>query len=312
MTDASRNTIRSHESVVDVATISLKESLAALFSRWQAAVERKNEDSEHVHQLRVASRRATAALQLFSEFLPRRKTERLLRELDALRKSAGPARDCDVFAERRAADVSDEEASPFAEHLRNQRSDAQRTLVEHYEKCDRGEKLERQATDLLGALRPRGHRSKVRIVQFGDWAPRQLRSAVREFFADAEVDTGCLDRLHQFRIRAKQFRYSFELLQPALPGDRFKEAHSGLKKLSQRLGEINDRATAVESLTRWLSADFGKKFRRVLRRWRKDERRALRRAISEFADWWTTRRQRRLRRRLKNAARIDSRATVTE
>lgn len=310
MTDTAHNNYRGDESVIEVATLCLKESLAELFRRWEAAVEHSAEDPEHVHELRVASRRTAAALELFADWLPRRKSERLSRKLDVLRKSAGPARDCDVFAERVSRTSANEQGAMFADHLRVQRTAAQNALATFYEKCERGEVIERRAVALVGSLHPRRQGSKDGNQKFTEWAPRQLRRAVREFFDDAEPNTKQLDQLHAFRIRAKQFRYCLEFLGPALNYERFQKAYSSLKKLSQRLGDLNDHATAIDTLSRWMEAEFDAKSMQTLRRWRKEERRALRRAIAEFSDWWTPRRQRQLRRRLKQAAQSNAEAAV--
>lgn len=311
MTDPGRDNYRGDESVIEVSALCLKESLAELFRRWEAAVDHSAENPEHVHELRVASRRTAAALELFADWLPRRKTEQLLRKLDAIRKSAGPARDCDVFAERISQTPQNEGGKLFAEHLRNQRATAQQSLASFYQECERGDAIERHAVELVGALRPHRRRSKNGNDQFSDWAPRELKRTVRKFFSDADPNTKQPEQLHAFRIRSKQFRYCLEFLGPALNVDRFHKAYSALKKLSQRLGDINDHATAIDTLSRWIDAEFDAKSMHTLRQWRKEERRALRCAIAEFAAWWTPSRQRQLRRKLKRAAKPNAEVAVT-
>jgi CHAD domain-containing protein len=302
MTDVRRDKYGGNESVMEVSAVCLKEAFAELFRSWDAAVSRSQETPEYVHELRVATRRVSAALELFEDWLPSRKTERLVRKLDALRKSAGSARDCDVFAARVAEGAPDEGVKQIEEHLRAQRIEAQQTLASYYEQCESGEKLERRALDLVSSLRPRGRRAKRMPTRFCEWAPRRLRKAIRNFFAESSVDTKQLKRLHEFRIRAKQFRYCLELLGPTLNRQLFKKAFSGLRKLSQRLGEINDHATAIETLSLWIDSQFDAQSIQTLRQWRKEERRLLRRAITDFADWWSPRRQRQLHRKLKHAA----------
>jgi CHAD domain-containing protein len=300
MSDALPDTSRGNESVENLVTVSLKELLADLFRCWDDAIHRANDDTEHVHQLRVASRRLMAALQLFEKFLPRRKSERLQRELNALRKSAGTARDCDVFAQRLQSG-NHQSTAGLVEHLRQVRCDAQQALLQHYEACDRGESLERRATKVLEGMRPGPQDLDPSSTPVGTWSPKRLKSAVRQFFADSKVDGKHLDRLHQFRIRAKQFRYCLELLRPYLPAERYQEAYAGIKNLTQRLGEINDHAAAVDAISNWLESDLDENTQALLRRWQKDERRALRRAVDDFTDWWNPRRRRRLQRRLKAA-----------
>src|SRR5262249_55244587 len=61
------------------------------------AAERPNEDVEYVHQLRVGTRRAAAALRVFEDALPRKLLKATKRTLRRIRRAAGDARDWDVF-----------------------------------------------------------------------------------------------------------------------------------------------------------------------------------------------------------------------
>src|SRR5262249_22855308 len=54
-------------------------------------------DIEHVHRLRVATRRAGAALRIFESCLPDKTFRRVRKQLRAMRRAAGEARDWDVF-----------------------------------------------------------------------------------------------------------------------------------------------------------------------------------------------------------------------
>src|SRR5262245_59535563 len=62
-------------------------------------------DGESVHQMRVATRRAMVAIDLFEPLLSRRKSNWFRKHLRRIRKAAGPARDLDVMAKRLAGDV---------------------------------------------------------------------------------------------------------------------------------------------------------------------------------------------------------------
>src|SRR4051794_33720985 len=54
-------------------------------------------DIEYVHQLRVGTRRADAALRIFKACLPKKVHRKARRRLRKLRRAAGAARDWDVF-----------------------------------------------------------------------------------------------------------------------------------------------------------------------------------------------------------------------
>src|SRR5438105_1865201 len=55
------------------------------------------ENPEDVHQLRVGTRRAVAALKIFEDWLPGKRYREARRRLRRLRRAAGAARDWDVF-----------------------------------------------------------------------------------------------------------------------------------------------------------------------------------------------------------------------
>src|SRR4051794_22443581 len=78
------------------------------------AATRPYEDVEYVHQLRVGTRRAGAALQVFGTCLPRKHLRAAKASLRGLRRAAGDARDWDVFLLALADARSDEPADAAA------------------------------------------------------------------------------------------------------------------------------------------------------------------------------------------------------
>src|SRR5579871_1164918 len=62
----------------------------------RAALE-SDKDIEYVHQLRVGTRRADAALRIFADCLPKKSYRKARRRLKRIRRAAGAARDWDVF-----------------------------------------------------------------------------------------------------------------------------------------------------------------------------------------------------------------------
>src|SRR5262245_4833143 len=89
--------LRGDMSVAAAAKLALALRLGAVYQRLPAAVFHANADVENVHQLRVSTRRAAAALRIFADCLPARLHEKTRKTLKALRRSAGEARDWDVF-----------------------------------------------------------------------------------------------------------------------------------------------------------------------------------------------------------------------
>src|SRR5947207_7232285 len=71
--------------------------LRSVSERLPLALFHAEEDREHVHQLRVSTRRAGAAVRIFTECLPNKNRRTMARALKRIRRAAGAARDWDVF-----------------------------------------------------------------------------------------------------------------------------------------------------------------------------------------------------------------------
>ena len=87
----------------DVARRAIRARLRTLWNWLPLAAKNADDDVEYVHQLRVASRRAMAVLEIFDAMLPRKRSKWLTRQLKRIRKAAGDARDLDVLAPRLTA-----------------------------------------------------------------------------------------------------------------------------------------------------------------------------------------------------------------
>ena len=145
------------EPVTRVARRALKARLKWLWSRLPPAAEAADEDLELVHQLRVASRRATAAMETFSAYLPPRRAAWFDRQLKRIRNAAGEARDLDVLAVRLQTglqgDTSDA-ANAIVDRLSAARKAAQPEIVEVYHRL--------QAREFRQRIRKLVHRVRLR------------------------------------------------------------------------------------------------------------------------------------------------------
>jgi CHAD domain-containing protein len=106
-------------------------------------------DVERVHDMRVATRRLRAAMEIFADCFPRKEHRRLLREVKALADALGERRDRDVAIEALRAAASDLTATerPGLRHLedeiRAEQARANEALAEMLEEVDRGGLRER-------------------------------------------------------------------------------------------------------------------------------------------------------------------------
>jgi CHAD domain-containing protein len=258
---------------VDVAGRALRIRLDAVrrYLKWSVG---RPEEPEHVHQLRVWTRRADAALALYGDLLPPRRARRLRDRLRRIRRVAGRVRDCDVLAQR---------SGPTTK-LRAERARAQGKLVALYERLGRGRRLKRQVRRLLDRLRAR---NAGRAETFADRARASLRPLVERFFA-AMPDAGSEARaLHRFRIRAKALRYAMELLAGAFPAAFRDELYPVVGALQEKLGLVNDLAVAQERLEKRMARTGDPAELSDLRRRLAGTGEELARAREDFRRWWT-------------------------
>ena len=228
------------------ASRSLKQRLEAVLYWLPLAAQQPEQDVEYVHQLRVSTRRAGAALKLFKDLLPKKKAKHLKQTLKCIRNAAGEARDHDVYLARLTQRSAEEPAlDPLIQQIREQRATAQAKLVQLWrETCnsnpsDSPVESDLEIRQLLKRLHWRGKKSEP---NFHKAAVRWLKPIIHDFFSAEPPAEGEPETLHQYRIAAKHVRYALDLLKPALT----KAATKAAKKLSQlqdRLGHINDHAT---------------------------------------------------------------------
>ena len=268
-------------SVAEAAEASLRARLTAVEHFLPLAALRAAENNEHIHQLRVATRRAIAALRLFRQLTARKAARRLQKSLRALRRAAGDARDLDVLIERQAAKAKHQKR--VIERLRALRETAQQPVLEIHERLTARAKLANQVEAVLQGLRTKDWKD----ASFRSWASDRLHQAAEDFFDAAPQDSGDLEALHRFRIRGKRLRYELELLGPAFAAEFRKHCADVMTGLQDRLGNINDHVVAARHLEEWADAAENKKDRRDMKALLRREERQLQDSLTAFFAWWT-------------------------
>ena len=277
-----------HDRTSDVAIRTLKARFAAVQHYLPLAAEKAEEDAEHVHELRVWTRRAAAALDLYVDFLPRRRRAWMKRQLKHLRRAANDARDYDVFVQRLTKEHPGPDSERYLEKVRAQRRKAQRPIVAIHERLKRDDRFARRIVQLLRRVRLRGKKKAVlEDFPFGTWARSSLLPMVQRFFKAAPADGMDVAALHKLRIRGKELRYAMELLAGAFPLDFRGKLYPIIETLQDKLGEINDRATAQVRLRQRIKSADDKAEVDYLRKLRAEERLKLKQARREFLDWCT-------------------------
>lgn len=302
------------EPVVDVARRALGDRLQLVGRYLSRASHGAPSDTENVHQLRVSTRRAVAAMEIFDALLPERRKRRMTKQLKRVRKAAGAARDLDVMlarfrplAEEEASSSSPAEESPscLLHALKVHRQRAQDPIDKSFEKLGRKE-FRRSVKALVNRVRLRTKDDRLEEPTFADAAQSALEPLVRGFVEAGEADFHDYTLLHAFRIQGKQLRYAMEVFAGAFEPSFREELYPRVAALQERLGEINDHATAREIFTLWLAEnDIDDLLRGTLEKFVMDENTAVEAKRQEFLDWWTIPRRDDLRHRFAEALAMD-------
>jgi CHAD domain-containing protein len=275
---------------------------AVLYCLKRAAVDSADR-MEEIHQLRVWTRRSTAALKLFQPLLPGKKSRRLKKSLRKLRQTAGAARDLDIIG----AQLGQAVHGPLAERLSQQRKTAHRDLARLLRRWKKKGRLKRMIKPLLRRIDRRTAQHEHNGAAFAPWCRRQLVPLVEEFTSRASGGARQGDAaLHQWRLAAKRLKYALELAIAALPQRTWTPFYALLGELQDRLGRVCDALVERQRLGQWRNDTDDALERKVLAKLESDCRRRLSAAKKQLAQWWTSSRGQSAERHSRKVARAES------
>jgi len=212
---------------------------------------RIGEDTEGVHQARVATRRLRSDLRTFRPILDTTWSESLRDELRWLGAALGNVRDLDVLREllhTKASALPDTDrviAGELVARLDAQRAEERESLL-RVMRSQRYVALLDRLVDAASNPRVRRDVGSVRARKVANRLARKplkrLRGAVRALGQKPEDAS-----LHEVRRRAKQARYAFEAISPVEP-KRAPVAAERAEALQQLLGDNQDRVVARQWL----------------------------------------------------------------
>jgi CHAD domain-containing protein len=287
--------------VEEAARRSLGPRLMAVAQLLPLAAHFAEHDIEHIHRLRVATRRAGAALKLYRGCLGPKPARRMKKQLRKIRRAAGDARDLDVLAERLARDYG-EPVAPVVELIARDRAAVQPTILKAAERCRKKDRFARKSAKLLASIHiPEAKGRTAPDITFHAWATKAFAAVAERFLADMPVENSDVVALHQFRIRAKDLRYVIELAASAFESDLRHPLYSNVEKLQERLGRIQDHVAALHRCAAWMEAAKDEALQETLRELAEAERRGLADAQNDFRSWWTSEREAQVRDSLKTA-----------
>src|SRR5262249_13895373 len=89
--------------------------------------------------------------------------------------------------------------------------------------------------------------------RFACMARVALGAMVGPYLKAGSAELANAEALHAFRIQGKQIRYAMEIFAGAFDEDFRQELYPVVASLQERLGSINDHATAQTYIGRWLT-----------------------------------------------------------
>ena len=283
-------------SVCDAARRSLQARLTAVVHHLPLAAYHAQQDTEHVHRLRVSTRRAVAAQKIYRDWLPPKQGKWVRKRLRRIRRTAGTARDLDVLAERLNREYGDC-AAPIVAKINQDRAGVHPAIVRLAKRMRRRDRFIRKTAKLVEGIGATSASSDAAAATpFRDWAALQLAEFATQFFSAQPAAGADIAALHQFRIRAKALRYAVEALAPAFGPELRKVYYPVIEELQERLGKINDHVTARDQLREW-SVEVASD-RDLFCEAADHEVARLTDEIADFAEWWTPERADQLSRAL--------------
>jgi CHAD domain-containing protein len=241
---------------------------------FQANRTAKTSNPDAVHDLRVAIRRTEQALVTFKALLPRKAVKRTRKQLKSVLAAAGAVRDCDIGI-KTLLKIDQPEAAELRRHIRVRRKQAEQSLLAGLKHLSLRTRLSRWFADLQLHACQAELPAETRPI-----GPRALARLAQRFFEAGEsaASNHSGEKLHEFRIQAKKFRYTLELFVPVY-GSALEERIGEIKSVQSILGRMNDYRSVLA-----MAADFGvgKKLKASLKR-------SERRKVREFREIWTER-----------------------
>jgi CHAD domain-containing protein len=238
------------EPIAEAARRTLRRFFDKLLAREEAVI-KSEKDIEDVHQMRVATRRLRASLQVVAGVYDPKLIRRYRRGLQRIAQSLGAVRDGDVFLEHVRAyretlpEADRARLDPLIEAVTAERARAREQLLDDLQ-AKRYHKLKRDFAEFLttpgaGTLDSPEPGIVERMRDFAGsaiWRRYELWRAYEVVLPNAANET-----LHQARIAGKRFRYTLEFFAEAL-GPHVEQALNPLIALQENLGALQDGVTA--------------------------------------------------------------------
>jgi CHAD domain-containing protein len=277
--------------VEDAARRVLALRLEAVRDRIADAMSHGEDRRQHVHALRVASRRAAAAVEVFEHCLPKKVFKEVRQQLRLIRRAVGMARDWDVVLAqlskglKHAEPVDQPAYDMLTGYALSHRVPAQRRLEQACPDYPFG--FDRLMARTLASVRCRHPEQTT----FGGYVRPMLAEMVDGFNTICDRDNGDWGQLHQVRIAGKRLRYSLELVRDCVGESLDTTLSPALVNLQETLGTVNDSFNAAGLLREILGGldhcqgAVGDRYRGLVERQLQESETLMRSGREEYRRW---------------------------
>lgn len=218
---------------------------------------------EYLHHTRVMSRRLRNSLEVFGEYIGKKKARKLLVGLEKLTKQLTKIRDLDVqiqflenFLHKLADQKNQQGIARLLLRMRQKRDLADSKISAIIEEFDH--------TDVIPTLdefieeHPYNPEDFFPTEKLSKLAKQNIDENIRECFLYVPFITNPsnVEQLHQLRIGIKNLRYVVELFEPIFPG--LKEDLEVLKSFQNDLGMLHDYDVWLDELQKFADQEMKK------------------------------------------------------
>lgn len=223
------------------------ESVSDLMAKVRKGLDKGKDVAKEVHQLRVACRRATAAVEAFRPCLAIKPAKSIRKDLKAIRKAAGIRRDRDVLIEAMGTWAKDGPRKFVGAHralAKALRADSNSTsaVVEAVSK-EAQRALKKHAGRLDSELAGSATAESASSQSYGALARAQVRGAVDGALACASAGMETNEQVHDLRVAIKRLRYMVETFAPCFEAKGWKRILAEISHVQEVMGVFNDQAT---------------------------------------------------------------------
>ncbi|NND98498.1 MAG: CHAD domain-containing protein [Pirellulaceae bacterium] len=270
------------ETLVADAALTIDRQLQAVAQSLDEIVSHTAATVRQIHRLRISTRRATATLNLYQDWLPAKERLWMRSSLRRIRRAAGEARDMDVLLKRYARKNRRRQRKVFAADCKRERRRAVRRLSRVGKQIVRTGKYTRRQNKLVSAFRT----SLITALQIRTGRRENWQETVQNFLRRSHEPTDSLKSLHRLRVKAKGVRYVLELVDIADIQPQRKDALEVLGEIQKQLGTVNDHEVARRFFKLCRKRTSDAKDRKTLKGLIQRERRKRDDAIADFRKWW--------------------------